>query len=223
MWSLLCLAILAVSSAIAQPQARLPTACDDGFLQTDAAKPTLARVIGPARVRITRAYPGASRAQPYLVAGDEVVVLATSDTRACVVFTAPTQAARSTSGWLDIRSIQVAPAAPEPTDWSGTWRCGAEQEVSIRSVAGDAYRVEGQATWGASDPERVKRGGVNSGEVSGIIHPTGAQAEIGTADDATDCHVRLWRLGPYLAVADHGGCGGLNVSFTGVYRNVRHR
>jgi hypothetical protein len=31
----------------------------------------------------------------------------------------------------------------------------------------------------------------------------------------------MWRLGPYLVVADNGRCGGMNVSFTGVYRSGR--
>ena len=40
--------------------------------------------------------------------------------------------------------------------------------------------------------------------------------EFFVTDDA--CTVTLRLLGPYLVASDNGGCGGMNVHFTGVYR-----
>ncbi len=34
------------------------------------------------------------------------------------------------------------------------------------------------------------------------------------------CRVKLWRLGSYLVAADNVRCGGMNVTFTGVYRRA---
>lgn len=38
------------------------------------------------------------------------------------------------------------------------------------------------------------------------------------AGNATDCKVWLRRLGPWLVVDDNLACGGMNVTFRGVYR-----
>jgi hypothetical protein len=79
---------------------------------------------------------------------------------------------------------------------------------------------------GALDPERVKRGGVNTGEIDATATPRGNRTAIGSGYDgalppdiskADDCRARLRLFGPYLAVDDNTGCGGMNVGFTGVY------
>jgi hypothetical protein len=36
-----------------------------------------------------------------------------------------------------------------------------------------------------------------------------------------DCRARLRLFGPYLAIEDNTGCGGMNVTFTGVYTRRR--
>ncbi|MBV9076797.1 MAG: hypothetical protein JO048_04870, partial [Methylobacteriaceae bacterium] len=88
----------------------------------------------------------------------------------------------------------------------------------------------GDATWGAFDPGRARRGAVNVGEIEAEWAPAGptlafALAEAGPVPvaqgDEADCKVWLARLGPYLVVADNLRCGGANVSFRGVYRRGR--
>jgi hypothetical protein len=39
-------------------------------------------------------------------------------------------------------------------------------------------------------------------------------------DDSVVWRVKLRRLGPYLVAAGSLGCGGMNVTFTGVYRKT---
>jgi hypothetical protein len=42
-------------------------------------------------------------------------------------------------------------------------------------------------------------------------------------DDESSCVVKLHRRGPYLVVSDNGNCGGLNVSFGGIYTKARKK
>ena len=40
-------------------------------------------------------------------------------------------------------------------------------------------------------------------------------------DDGSGCHVQMQRIGPWLLVGDNGGCGGVGVSFQGLYRRTK--
>ena len=104
---------------------------------------------------------------------------------------------------------------------------GRDDEASITiKLEGAALTVSGQATWGAHDPERVKRGGVNTGDIDTVATPRGSLIAIGSGYDGAnspdisnvdDCRARLRLFGPYLAVEDNTACGGMNVTFAGVY------
>ncbi|MGH6843688.1 MAG: hypothetical protein ACRECU_02990, partial [Methylocella sp.] len=81
-------------------------------------------------------------------------------------------------------------------------------------------------TYGSLDPDRVKRGAVNIGIIEGMTSPKGAALSFTMGEGATlpvdkgdegDCKVWMRRLGPYLLVNDNNNCGGMNVSFSGVY------
>ena len=133
-------------------------------------------------------------------------------------------------GWLHRSAISaVQDQRPvQSRDWPGTWRSGPEQEIVIGNPSTSGkLTIKGDASWGASDPERVKRGGVNVGELEGEMAADGAGLSFGMGDDKTlsyeeaddsECKVQMRRLGPYLLVRDNNNCGGMNVSFTGVYR-----
>src|ERR1700761_4362561 len=93
-------------------------------------------------------------------------------------------------------------------------------------MEGTAIAVSGEGTGGAPDPERVKRGGVNTGDIDAAATPRGNLTAIGSGYDGAnppdvtkveDCRARLQLFGRYLVVEDNNGCGGLNVSFTGHY------
>jgi hypothetical protein len=131
------------------------------------------------------------------------------------------------------RALVAAPPAQGGNDWVGDWRCGAEQGIKIRAAPNGRLGLDGNATYGALDPERVKRGAVNMGEFSTLV-PLAADhvaflldddgnplpCDAARARDQALCGLRLWRLGPYLVVADNLQCGGNDVSFTGVYRRA---
>jgi hypothetical protein len=211
--------VAACASPLAVSPAQAATDCNAwSLLQAADARPSLARVAAAGHVPISVAAP--TRRQPYLVTGDDVIVLASEGGRACVTYTAPTKAAGSTTGWVDAHAIQPPQDAVEATDWGGTWRSGPEQEISMTPAGPDTYKVEGNATYGATDPARVARGAVNLGSIDGVIHPARGQADLRMGTDPGDCHVQFWRLGAYLVAADYGGCGGMNVTFTGAYRQA---
>jgi hypothetical protein len=168
----------------------------------------------------------ACRLKAYLVLGDEVLMNATDDPYVCARF--KTQSFNETIGLLPRAALQIVP--PEQASiqkWDGTWRRDSEAEIVIES-RGDVVTVSGNATWGSSDPQRVKRGAINTGELDASGKPRGRVLAIGYDPDRSSfppadaaapdvCAAQLELYGRYLTVEDNGRCGGLNVSFTGLY------
>ena len=166
------------------------------------------------------------RLKAFLVPGDEVLINTTEGSYVCATFKA--QSGIVTRGLLPRAALQVVP--PEQVSaqkWDGKWRRDLEVEIVIESRK-EQVKVSGRATWGSSDPQRVKRGAVNTGELSGSGKPRGQVLAIGydpdrsgfppPEDAASDiCAAQLEMYGRYLVVEDNGRCGGLNVSFTGLY------
>jgi len=166
------------------------------------------------------------RLKAYLVPGDDVLVDTADGPYVCAFF--KSQAGTETRGWLPRAAIQLTP--PEPAalrQWDGKWQRDRDASIVIKSSR-DELEVSGNATWGSRDPQRVKRGAVHVGELSGRGKPRGQLLALGwdpdrsgfvhPQDQAPDsCAAKLELYGRYLVVEDNGGCGGLNVSFTGTY------
>ncbi|MGA1798872.1 hypothetical protein VH567_08835 [Sphingomonas sp. 4RDLI-65] len=182
------------------------------------------------------------REKAYVVAGDTVVVRGMKAGLACVDYT--DGRGRSHRNWLPRAAIvAVPPAAGGTSSWVGDWR---RPETIIRVTPGKTsgrLALVGQSTYGASDPALAARGAVNVGDIAAEIVPRNDRAAFGmgsvgaknatgikdfggnptafipyAAIGADDCGVMVRRLGPYLLVRDNNRCGGLNVSFSGVYR-----
>jgi hypothetical protein len=122
-------------------------------------------------------------------------------------------------GWLPRAALEIVPVGANPPvqNWEGTWRRDREAEIVIKSQ-GEDVTVAGNATWGGSDPERVKRGAINTGELEGSFRPRGQLLAIGydpgrsefpPAEDAAPdiCAAKLELYGRYLIVEDNGKCG----------------
>lgn len=173
------------------------------------------------------AKPKPSRA--YVVAGD---VLMARDTRGR--FTSVTfvnRAGKTRSGWLDSTGLTRIAAG---TRWQGAWQAWESEIKVMPGRIGGTLHIEGSATWGGHDSERVARGGVHVGEFGVDVRANGDRiafsvdesGENGNMaapfDDAPDeeyrCRVQLRLLGPYLLAHDNNACGGANVTFTGIYR-----
>ncbi|MCQ4160591.1 hypothetical protein NON00_11700 [Roseomonas sp. GC11] len=169
------------------------------------------------------------RSNAYLVPGD-AVLLAGRDGKgwACVTFASPR--GRVTWGWMREEALNPLPVISDrAADWVGRWRFGAEETLTLSAAPGGGLQLEGEASWGASDPERVKRGGVNVGSISTRVVPRQGRVAFALDDDGkpvpyekTRFGCRLWmeRHGPYLVVGGDqpGNCGGHNVTFNGLYR-----
>jgi len=172
------------------------------------------------------------RLKAYLVPGDEVLVDTADGPYVCAYF--KSQGGIETRGWLPRAAIQITPPEPAaPRQWDGKWQRDRDAQIVIKSSR-DELEVSGNAMWGSRDPQRVKRGAVHVGELSGRGRPRGQMLALGwdpdrsgfprPQDQAPDgCAAKLELYGRYLVVEDNGGCGGLNVSFTGIYVRATKR
>jgi len=153
------------------------------------------------------------RKRAYLVTGDVMLIGPAKGGLVKAAYTDTT--GRPTEGWLSRSLIQPIPTPPvTPAAWRGYWTVDtAHIEITAGRRPG-RIRAEGGALWGTHDPDRVRIGGINTGEFAGEAAITRDHALF--ADD--DCRVSVRLIGPYLVAADNLQCGGLNVSFSGVYR-----
>jgi hypothetical protein len=226
------LLVLALASQASAAGARC-----DGVSESSVAPPLqLARVAGNvSRVNFiansgetpkTKSCPSASvdcRRAAFLLPGDNVLVDEIEGGFACATFVSTRGV--ETSGWLPASALEFRPAlaATAPGDWAGEWR---RVEATIKlKAAGNQLEADGEATWGSLDPQRVARGGVNMGEFSGssrlrgnmLAFGEGYSGERAPDDKGGECHVRLRLFGPYILAEDNMRCGGMNVSFRGIY------
>jgi hypothetical protein len=233
--SALALALLALA---ASPAAAQQNECRRAPALAEGADPMLGHVVSAGRVRFVKdglAQAGCPDASPscaargYLVPGDRVILAQRAGGYVCAAYP-HAKTDDDTIGWLPEAAVTAEPATSVATgDWLGTWT-QIEAEVAIKpGKAPGALAMRGDATWGGGDPDRVRRGGVHTGEFEGEVKPTGATASfaIGTMGavpvekgESTDCKVWMRRVGPWLVVDDNLACGGMNVTFKGIYRRT---
>jgi hypothetical protein len=168
------------------------------------------------------------RDKAYLIPGDEVVIIGAKDDFVCASYAGAKGGV--TEGWLPRAAVTIVSELPAmgAEEWVGRWISGPEQTIMIASSSQmGRLTIKGEASWGASDPRRVARGAVHVGELDGEAAALGADLSFGMGEngplpfdeaDDVDCKVQMRRLGPYLLVKDNGMCGGMNVTFTGLYR-----
>lgn len=168
----------------------------------------------------------ACKAKAYLIPKDEIIVGAEQGGYLCAAIISPK--GRVTAGWLPKASVTTRPAPPVALeDWLGTWTAPEQKIVITRGKVAGTLAFDASATFGALDPERVKRGAINLGEFKAVWKPAGAEIAFTADDDKTlpfekgdefTCKVRMMRLGPHLITEDNRQCGGVNVSFSSVMR-----
>lgn len=113
-------------------------------------------------------------------------------------------------GWLPQQRVAARPIDPSPplAAWLGIWR-RYDHEIVLKQI-GDSVAADGEAYWPAKNIMPA-----NEGEFAGSAKPSGNRLHFG--DDAQGCVVDMTLAGSSLVVADNHGCGGHNVSFTGIF------
>jgi hypothetical protein len=222
MWRLatiVCVGVLGVAGAAwAGPVAA--TLCSEGPAASGFG---LAKIVGAPRVYLHTCTPGEAGCTeppktPYVIPGDEVIVGARSGDAICV---AKPSRLGDTAGWVTEYQIALEPTPPAPASaWVGHWRQAGGDAIDLKLRAG-VLAVSGAACWPACDtPPGKQTYGPHVGDLDGSGTPSNGRLAIGGADD---CAAEMWLVGTYLVVFDNMGCGGMNVSFTGVYQRARGR
>jgi hypothetical protein len=174
----------------------------------------------------------ACRERAYLIAGNRVLAGRQLGDYRCAIYLAPN--GQSRWGWLPAVGLALQAEETRP-DWAGRWTAGPEHTIVIRRGRVDgSWQLDGNATYGAQDPVRVRNGAVHEGSFSATVTPSlmtsGTSVAFTAGNEETlpydqgsenDCRLRLRRLGPYLIVDDNVRCGGANVSFAGIYWRAR--
>jgi uncharacterized protein YecT (DUF1311 family) len=162
----------------------------------------------------------------FLLSGDQVVVSRIDGDRACAEYLNPYKKPGNdeTAGWLPLSRLTRISPAP---DWTGRW---GDDEITISAKhQGDKIRVDARASLQFGNGEE-------GGQFAALIDDKQPQARFGYQfaigkeaekllpyqDKETPgvCQVRMAQLGRYLVVGDNHICGGINVSFSQVYRRV---
>lgn len=147
----------------------------------------------------------ACRRKAYVIAGDQVLVAGTSPDWACAAFVG---AKGAVTGWLAKRQLTLVATNPNPSlsAWTGKWKDG-RNNLTIQPQIGGIVSVDGLALWGSGPAP-------HTGEVQGKAVPAGIHASV---KDGL-CQVALTLADDWLVAMDNNQCGGLNVTFTGIYR-----
>lgn len=216
------LAGIALASSLAFPALAADEECHGIFSQDTGFA---AAEVGPGTARLNfldspRA--NSTQAQAFLVPGDVVVISRLAGGYGCASYL--NTRGQATTGWLPMDALRpvLEQRKVAPARWVGTWRGnrGLDQEVRIAGDDTGPLHITGSASWGRMDPDRVSRGAVNAGSLQADARPHGNALSLAEGDDELECHARMLLLGPYLVVQDNLRCGGMNVTFSGLYRRA---
>jgi len=211
------LILFLIVPATAQTDGNPAEWCREGFFTRDSQDFRIAVVRGDANKRsfiyTGEASPWVQNMKPktWVVGGDELVVNRDHKGYSCAWFISRT--GRSTIGWVATSDLSFRKIAHDTSEtaWLGRWTY-AENEIEFthNKVAG-YLNITGSAIWkGLGD-------NVHIGEFDGRYEPNNGVIQYSDGADEFDCRARLQLLGRYLIVADNLKCGGVNVSFNGVY------
>lgn len=190
-----------------------PFSCRNGYFPSEGKFTQLYTVVGKHQTHFFKDTEGCPESEgcmqkAYVIEGDEVLVNKIEGDWACAWYQGKK---RETVGWIVLENL--APAAdpvPQPNDWLGTWKTPASSITIEQQEQGNGLHVAGDAIWGIGASAHV-------GEIDGTLKPEGRYAMTKEGDGKYDCAVEFSRVGRFLIVDDNNNCGGMNVSFDGVY------
>jgi hypothetical protein len=155
--------------------------------------------------------PCGSRQKAYLVSGNVVFAGPPNRGFRCAYY--GSSHGKIVAGFIPIENLQslVEDASMSVDFVIGTWNYEGDS-IKIKAAAAGQVSGDGQATYQTAET-------VNEGAFSAQARLAAGQKELvfKEGDDESSCVVKLRRRGPYLVASDNGNCGGLNVSFGGIY------
>ncbi len=220
------LAILLSGVGYAQREGNPANWCRGGGFAFDSEDFRIATVIGKKASRVhfyddsSDDCPGNERckSKAYVVPGDQVVIARTYKGYACSWFT-PAKGF-PTVGWIKIGDIKFLTPRPDPplTAWLGEWTYGENIIRFTHNKLAGYLNVTGEAFWrGLGD-------NIHVGDLDDRAEPKGNLLKVGEREnDEYACKATIRLIGDFLVVRDNMNCGGVNVTFSGVYRKRRSR
>ena len=206
------MASLAAATARAQGDEQ---SCRNGLFPTSEAKIGRAQVIGKGRLVLLDDAPGCPaqttkcRANTTSVAaGAELLTGHRLGAYVCAF-----DPVKDNAGYVESARLKPLPvdASPPLKAWVGAWR---QYDDKIELTAkGASLVVSGEAYWPSAHAANA-----NEGDLSGTATPKGAVVVFADSSDPDACRATLRLVGDVLVAADNQNCGGMNVSFSGVYR-----
>lgn len=196
-----------------------PNWCRNGLFTSSVTEFSLARVNG---TRGSRAYfyrdsddcpeGNSCRRRSYVIPGDVILVSARRGAFVCAWF--QPRKGSETVGWVHRNQLQMTQTQNNMrrSGWLGEWTFQGN-DLNITQNGG-ALSVKGNAFWkGLGD-------NIHIGEVDENGVPSGRRLVLG-GNEQYDCRVELVRIGRFLVASDNKNCGGVNVTFDGVYQKQR--
>jgi len=195
--------------------------CRNGFFPRESKEYKLARITGKKAEKIyfygdeRDDCPGGQncRQKSYLIPGDEIIVSRSFGDFACSWF--QPRKGSETVGWIKLENLEWIQTNQNPAekDWLGEWLFYDNSIEISKAKKPDLLAITGNATWkGLGD-------NIHVGELDESAKPSGNKLKLGENETGEyACKVSMLLLGKYLIVSDNLNCGGVNVSFSGVYQ-----
>jgi hypothetical protein len=219
LWPSALMLFLAVSTAWTQVEGNPKNWCREGFFTRDSDEFSVAAVVGKPNAR-AYFYSDQSDACPsgtgcvtkaYVVNGDQLVVNRSYGNFSCAWYTP--KKGNATVGWIRSDQLKMVPInrSPRTSAWLGEWKYGDNGITFTENKLAGFLNVTGNASWIGQG-----EGNINVGELDGRFAPE--KGTLNYSDGDEECKASMILLGNFLIVSDNLKCGGLNVTFSGVYR-----
>lgn len=217
-WIVIGLLLVFPVTGLAQLEGNPENFCRNGAFPRESTDFKLAQVTAPKGEKVRfhkdeRDCPNDVNCQDksYLIAGDTVIVSRTFGDYACAWF--EPKKGSETVGWIKIDKLKIDQPNQNPRfdEWLGDWE-DVSGSIRIKSDPAKTNRlaVHGYATWGAGN-------NIHTGEVDASAAPVN---NVLSLKEDYGCAAVLRLVGEFLVVSDNLGCGGVNVSFSGVYKKT---
>jgi hypothetical protein len=159
--------------------------------------------------------PCESRQKAYLVGGDVVFAGPPNRGFRCAYY--GSSRGKIIAGFIPIENLKplVEDHGLSVDFVIGKWNYE-NDSIEIKAAGAEHVSGEGQASYQTAET-------VNEGSLSAQAPLAAGQKELvfKEGNDESSCVVKLHRRGPYLVASDNNNCGGLNVSFSGIYTKAR--